>query len=346
MKYKMLGRTGLFVSEMCLVTMTFGQSEGRYAAASGVMQEDADEIIKHAFAEGVNFIDTANVYAGGQSEEIVGQSIKNLGLKRDELVLATKMGHATGGGPNDGGNSRHHIVAQVKQSLKRLGTYYIDLYQLHGLDPATPMDETIRALDDLVQQGLVRYTGVSNWAAWQIQKALGISAQQGKASFESVQSYYSLAGRDIEREILPMLDSENLGLLVFSPLAGGYLSGKYKNGDGDGRRATIQFPPVDEAKSAPVLVILEQIAKEHNTTMAAISLAWLTQKKSVTSVIMGVKGIDQLYDNLNAVKIILTEDDIQKLNEASQLPVEYPAWMMAANQPREELLRTGELVKQ
>jgi aryl-alcohol dehydrogenase-like predicted oxidoreductase len=166
MKYKILGRTGLFVSEMCLGTMTFGQSGGKYAAASGVMQNDADSIIRAAFDAGINFIDTADVYASGQSEEIIGRSIKNLGLARNELVISTKMGHATGNGPNQGGNSRYHIMNQVKGSLKRLGIDHIDLYQLHGWDPVTPVDEIIRTLNDLVQQGLVRYIGVSNWAAW------------------------------------------------------------------------------------------------------------------------------------------------------------------------------------
>jgi len=346
MKYKVLGNTGLFVSEMCLGTMTFGQSAGRYAAASGVTQEMADDIIKRGFDAGINFIDTANVYAGGQSEDIVGKSIKTLGLARKDLVISTKMGHATGEGPNDGGNSRYHIMNQVKESLKRLGTDHIDLYQLHGWDAATPIDETIRALDDLVTQGHVRYIGVSNWAAWQIQKALGKAEQFNTVRFESVQAYYSLAGRDLEREILPMLESEKLGLMVFSPLAGGYLSGKYRSGDSEGRRATIQFPPVDEVKSEPILAALEEIAAEHETSMAAITLAWLLQKRSVTSIILGVKHKEQLEDNLKAANVTLSEDDITTLNNSSQLTPEYPGWMMGSSAAREHLLHTGELTKQ
>jgi aryl-alcohol dehydrogenase-like predicted oxidoreductase len=346
MKYKVLGKTGLFVSEMCLGTMTFGQSAGRYAAASGVTQEMADEIIRLGFDAGINFIDTADVYAGGQSEEIIGKSIKNLGLARKDLVISTKMGHATGEGPNDGGSSRYHIMNQVKESLKRLGTDHIDLYQLHGWDAATPLDETIRALDDLVTQGYVRYLGLSNWAAWQIQKALGSAERLNTVRFESVQAYYSLAGRELEREILPMLESEKLGLMVFSPLAGGYLSGKYRGGDQNGRRATIQFPPVNEAKGKPILAVLEKVAAEHNTTMAAASLAWLIHKRSVTSVIIGVKHKEQLLDNLKATDVKLSDNDIEKLNEASELPQEYPGWMMRSGFPREHLLQTGELIKQ
>ena len=345
MKYKILGKTGLFVSEMCLGTMTFGQSGGIYAAASGVLQEDADAIVKRSIDAGINFIDTANVYAGGQSEEIIGRSIKNLGIARKDLVIATKMGHATGDGPNDGGSSRYHIKNQVKESLKRLGTDHIDLYQLHGWDAATPLEETIRAMDDLVKEGNVRYIGVSNWAAWQIQKALGTADRLNSTRFESVQAYYSLAGRDIEREILPMLESEHLGLLVFSPLAGGYLSGKYRHGAENGRRNTIQFPPVDEGKSKPIVNLLAQIAEEHHSSIAAIALAWLTQKRSVTSVILGIKRIDQLEDNLNAAQITLSADDIQKLDEASKLAVEYPGWMMQSGSSREVLLETGELTK-
>jgi len=346
MKYKILGKTGLFVSEMCLGTMTFGQSGGIYAAASGVMQEDADVIVKRCIDAGINFIDTANVYAGGQSEEIIGRSIKNLGISRKDLVIATKMGHATGEGPNEGGSSRYHIMNQVKASLKRLGTDHIDLYQLHGWDAATPLEETIRAMDDLIKEGYVRYVGVSNWAAWQIQKALGIADRLNTSRFESVQAYYSLAGRELEREILPMLESEKLGLLVFSPLAGGYLSGKYRNGSENGRRNTIQFPPVDEQKGEPILSAMEEIAKEHSTTLAAIALAWLIQKRSVTSVILGIKCIDQLEDNLNAGKIILSEDNIRKLDDASKLSVEYPGWMMQSGSAREILLETGVLTKQ
>ncbi|MCF0057180.1 aldo/keto reductase [Dyadobacter sp. CY356] len=344
MKYNMLGRTGLFVSQMCLGTMTFGQSGGKYAAASGVMQDDADSIIRSAIDAGINFIDTADVYAGGQSEEIIGRAIKNLGLARNELVLSTKMGHATGVGPNQGGNSRYHIMNQVKESLRRLGTDHIDLYQLHGWDPVTPVEETIRALNDLVQQGFVRYVGVSNWAAWQIQKAVGSAEQMNAVRFESVQAYYSLVGRDLEREILPMIESEQLGLMIFSPLAGGYLTGKYWNTVNEGRRTTIQFPPVDPIKGEPILYALAGIADELQTSLSAISLAWLLSKRIVSSVILGVKGLEQLKENLAATDITLSDEHIQKLDEASRLSPEYPAWMMAGSAAREQLLKTGNLV--
>ncbi len=241
MRYNLLGNSGLFVSEMCLGTMVFGPSTGRYAGAGDVQQDEVDRIVRRAFDAGINFVDTANVYSGGHSEEMIGRSLKNLGIARHQVVIATKVEHATGSGPNDGGASRYHLIDQLKTSLKRLGTDHIDLYQLHGWDPATPLEETIRALDDLVRQGHVRYVGVSNWAAWQISKALGVAERVSAVPFQSVQAYYSLAARELEREIVPMLQAERLGLLVYSPLAGGYLSGKYRDGS-KGRRSIIPFP--------------------------------------------------------------------------------------------------------
>ncbi|MDB5614123.1 MAG: oxidoreductase [Devosia sp.] len=273
MRYNTLGQTGLFVSQLCLGTMTFGVNPGRYAEAGGLLQADADAIVRRAVDAGINFIDTANVYGGGGgSEEITGQALKNLGIARHDIVFATKVEGTMGPGPNDGGASRYHIMDQVKASLKRLGTDHIDLYQLHGLDPATPVEEMVRALDDLVRQGHVRYVGVSNWAAWQIVEALGVAERINASRFQSVQSYYSLVGRDIEREIVPMLDAKQLGLMVWSPLAGGYLSGKYRD-SAEGRRKTIAFPPIDEARGEKILPVLEAIATAHSVSMATIALA-------------------------------------------------------------------------
>jgi aryl-alcohol dehydrogenase-like predicted oxidoreductase len=342
MRYNRLGQTGLFVSELCLGTMTFGQASGRYAAASGVGQDAVDAILRTAIDAGINFIDTANVYADGQAEEIVGQSLKTLGIARKDVVLATKFEHATGAGPNDGGGSRVHIVEAVKASLKRLGTDHIDLYQMHGWDPATPVEETLRALDDLVREGLVRYVGVSNWAAWQVATALGISDARGIARFQSYQGYYSLVGHEIEREVTPMLGAHGLGLIVFSPLAGGYLTGKYRDGAAGGRRSTIAFPPVDEDRGADVLAAMDGIAARRDTTHEAIALAWLRQQPAVTSIITGVKSAEQLTANLKAVAVTLSDEEMKALGDAAPLSMEYPGWMLAQGSAgRAALLATG-----
>jgi len=344
LRYNVLGNSGLFVSELCLGTMVFGPSSGRYAGAGDVGQDDVDRIVHRAFDAGINFIDTANVYSGGQSEEIIGRSLKNLGIARDKVVIATKVEHATGPGPNEGGASRYHLMDQLKKSLRRLGTDHVDLYQLHGWDPATPVEETIRALDDLVRQGHVRYVGVSNWAAWQVSKALGVAGRLHAVPFQSVQAYYSLVGRELEREIVPMLQSERLGLLVYSPLAGGYLSGKYRGASKGGRRSIIAFPPVDEVKGAPVLDVMDGIAARHGTSLVAVALAWLLHQRVVTSVILGVKRIDQLEENLKATQVRLSEEDLQTLDAASAVSPEYPAWMFAmADAARVTLLKTGRL---
>ncbi|UIJ45360.1 aldo/keto reductase [Sphingomonas cannabina] len=326
MRYKPLGRTGLFVSELCLGTMTFG-GQGMFARIGDLQQADADALVKASIDAGVNFIDTANVYSEGLSEQITGQAIRNLGLDRDALVIATKVMGPMGAGPNDRGTSRKHILTQARESLKRLGTDYIDLYQIHGWDPAVPIEETLAALDTLVRAGDVRYVGVSNWAAWQIAKALGISERRDLARFQSVQAYYTLAGRDLEREIGPMVASEGLGLMVWSPLAGGFLSGKYRNG-GEGRRAGFAFPPVDGPRGDKVLDAMAPIAEAHGRSMAQIALAWLLQRPEVTSVIVGAKRPDQLADNLAAVDVVLSADEVAALDAASALPPEYPGWMI------------------
>ncbi len=334
MRYNKLGSTGLFVSELCHGTMTFGHGEGMWAKIGAVGQDDADKLVGAAIEAGVNFIDTANVYHEGQSEEITGQALKNLNVPRDEIVVATKAYGQMGEGPNGRGNSRYHIMEAVKASLTRLQLDHIDLYQIHGFDPATPIEETMHALDTLVKHGHVRYIGVSNWAAWQIQKALGISETHGLARFESLQAYYTLVGRDLEREIVPMLDSEQIGLMVWSPLAGGYLTGKYsgKNADKDGkengRRADFDFPPVRAKRGDKVIEAMRPIAKDHGVSMAQIALAWLLHQKAVTSVIVGAKKLSQIEDNLGAVKVALTDKQLASLNEVSALPAEYPGWML------------------
>ena len=330
MRYNRLGTTGLFVSELCLGTMTFGSSDV-YAFMGAVQQDDADAILGRALEAGINFIDTADTYSEGNSERITGRALKNLGVKRDEVVVATKVLGETGAGPNQRGSSRAHIIAGAHASLERLQLDYIDLYQLHGFDPATPIEESLGALTDLVRQGLVRYVGVSNWAAWQIAKAVGIAGRDGLAKVASLQAYYTIAGRDVEREIVPMLASEGVGLLVWSPLAGGLLSGKYgreqQTVEGS-RRATFAFPPVAMDRAYDVIDALRALAEQKQATVAQLALAWLLHQPRVTSVILGAKRIEQLNDNLGAVDVTFSADELKTLDEASRLPAEYPGWML------------------
>lgn len=331
MRYNQLGNTGLFVSEICLGTMTFSEA-GSGGAIAGVNQKAADQIVERSLAAGVNFIDTADVYWFGESERLLGQALKNLDVPRKDVVLATKVSRDMGDKPNDRGASRGHIMDSVEASLERLQTNHIDLYQIHATDTVTPIDETLRALDDLISRGLVRYIGVSNWQAWRIAKALGISERRGFAPVETVQAYYSIAGRDIERDIVPLMNEEKLGLMVWSPLAGGLLSGKYgpgAPGNGEGRRASFDFPPVDKDKAWACVAVMREIAEKHGSTVATVALAYVLAKPFVTSVIIGAKRIDQLDQNLAAVTLKLDAGDMQKLDDVSALAQEYPGWMLA-----------------
>ncbi|MDQ0559613.1 aryl-alcohol dehydrogenase-like predicted oxidoreductase [Rhizobium mesoamericanum] len=334
MRYNQLGNTGLFVSEICLGTMTFGAAvEGNiWGSIADVDQRAADQIVERSLAAGVNFIDTADVYSFGESERLLGQALKNLSVPRKDVVIATKVYGVMGDKPNDRGASRGHIMDSVEASLKRLQTDHIDLYQIHATDPVTPIDETLRAFDDLVSRGLVRYIGVSNWQAWRIAKALGVSERRGFARFETVQAYYSIAGRDLERDIVPMMQEERLGLMVWSPLAGGLLSGKYgpgAPGNGEGRRASFDFPPVDKDRAWACVAVMREIAGKHNTSVATVALAYILAKPFVTTVIIGAKRVEQLDQNLAAVNLKLDGDDLQKLDEVSELAPEYPGWMLA-----------------
>jgi aryl-alcohol dehydrogenase-like predicted oxidoreductase len=331
MKYATLGNTGLLVSKLCFGTMTFGDGKGMFKAIGAVGQVGADELVKTSIESGINFFDTADVYAQGESEKILGQSLKNLNIARHQVVIATKVYGRVGPGRNDVGASRGHIMDGVEASLRRLQTDHIDLYQIHGNDSVTPVEETLRALDTLVQQGKVRYIGCSNWQAWKIAKALGICEFKNLARFDTLQAYYSIAGRDLEREIIPLLESEKVGLLVWSPLAGGLLSGKYSRSNqkpADSRRSAFDFPIVDKERTWKILDVMAPIAKAHECSPARVSLAWLLAKPAVTSVIIGAKRHDQLEDNLAAIKLTLTHDELRRLDEVSALPPEYPGWMM------------------
>jgi aryl-alcohol dehydrogenase-like predicted oxidoreductase len=280
----------------------------------------------------VNFIDTADVYSFGASEKLTGQALKNLGIERRDVVIATKVYSEMGPGPNDRGASRGHIMDGVKRSLERLQTDYIDLYQIHANDPVTPIDETLRALDDLVSQGLVRYIGISNWMAWKIAKALGIAEAKGYARFDTLQAYYSIAGRDLERELVPLINEEKLGLMVWSPLAGGLLSGKFgpeAEKQEDARRTSFDFPPVNLERAWACVEAMREIGRAHGgASVARIALAWLLAKPYVTSVIIGAKSISQLDDNLAAVEVTLSDGELAYLDSVSVLPPEYPGWML------------------
>jgi len=331
MRYNQLGRTGLFVSELCLGTMTFGGNDGIWQHIGDLQQADAERLIGRALDAGINFIDTADVYANGVAEQMTGQALKKLKVSRDSVVVATKVFGQTGESVNARGASRLHIMDGIKASLKRMQLDHIDLYQIHGFDPATPIEETVRALDTLVQHGHVRYVGVSNWAAWQIVKALGIAERLGCARFESLQAYYTVAGRDLERELVPMLKSEGLGLMVWSPLAGGLLSGKYtreQHGEQDSRRNKFDFPPVDRARAYTCVDAMRVMANARSVSVAQIALAWLLHQRAVTTVIVGAKKIEQLDDNIAATKVELTAEELAQLDELSKLPAEYPGWML------------------
>jgi aryl-alcohol dehydrogenase-like predicted oxidoreductase len=335
LRFRTLGESGLFVSELCLGTMTFGGDGDIWGLIGQLQQEEADALVRTALDAGINFIDTANIYGHGGSERIVGQSLQNLAVRREDVVLATKVLGPMGEGPNARGASRGHILSECKASLERLQTDYIDLYQIHGFDPATPIEETLEALNTLVQHGHVRYVGLSNWAAWQVMKAIGITRARNLCPILSLQAYYSLVGRDLEREIIPMLQSEKVGLMVWSPLAGGYLSGKYEGPDAseENRRAKFDFPPVDRTRGTAVIAKMRDIAAGKQidggpVSVAQITLAWLLHQKAVTSVIIGAKRADQLQDNIRAARVRLSDDELTALDEVSRLPEEYPGWMM------------------
>jgi len=338
MRYNRFGRTGLVVSELCLGAMTFGNKP------SGFFQHDLDqsgstELVRQALDGGVNFIDTANLYTAGQSEEFVGGALKSLGIARDQIVVATKGMGPMGEGPNDAGSSRYHLLHQVDASLARLGLDHVDLYQIHGWDPHCGMEETLRALEDIVRSGRARYVGVSNWAAWQVAKALGIAERRGWDKFVSLQAFYTVANRELEREIVPMLESEGLGLMVWSPLAGGLLTGKYARGEGDetqgeGRRAKLDFPRVDKALAFDLVEAMRPMAESRGVAISAIAIAWLLHQSAVSTVIVGARRSDQLADNLAASDVELTAAELARLDALGTPEPEYPHWAIASQNTR------------
>jgi aryl-alcohol dehydrogenase-like predicted oxidoreductase len=339
MKYNFLGNTGLVVSEICFGTMTFG-GKGYWEAIGKMQQRQVNELMKTVADSGINFIDTANVYSFGESEKLLGQSLIDLGLNRSELVIATKVRGRMGEGKNDVGLSRYHIFQSVDESLKRLQMDHIDILYVHGVDPKTPVEETMRALNDIVLTGKVRYIAVCNWPAWMVMKGLGIAQKHGWNKFAGLQYYYSLAGRDIEREVLPLAADQNLGVMPWSPLAGGFLSGKYTRNiekAGDSRRDSFDFPPVNKERAFDIIDVITEVGKQYHVSAAQIALAWVRQQKGVTSTIIGAKSPDQLNDNIKSTELTLSESDLKKIDEVSALPREYPGWMVERQSADREL---------
>jgi aryl-alcohol dehydrogenase-like predicted oxidoreductase len=330
MKYNQLGKTGVLVSEICFGTMTFG-GKGYWKSIGEQVQEEATQLVKTALDKGINFIDTANVYSEGLSETLLGTALKDLGVNRQHVVLATKVRGRMGEGANQVGLSRLHIADSVNDSLQRLGTDHIDLLYIHGVDQLTPLEETMRGLEDAVRMGKVRYLGISNHAAWMVMKANGLADKMGWTKFVALQNFYSVASRDVEREIVPLALSEGMALMPWSPLAGGFLSGKFSRSvdkAGDSRRDAFDFPPINKEKAYDIIDLMLAIGKDHQVSAARVALAWLLKKPGVTSIIIGAKKHDQLIDNIACTELELSESEFNQIESISSLVTEYPAWMI------------------
>src|ERR687898_594671 len=329
MEYRRLGHSGLYVSSLTLGTMTFG-GRGGFSKVGDTGVAGAKRQIDMCLDAGVNLFDTANIYSGGESEAILGEAISG---RRDDLLLATKVRMSVGKGPNDTGLSRHHIIRQCEESLRRLGTDYVDLYQVHEWDGLTPLEETLEALDTLVRSGKVRYVGSSNYSGWQLMKALGISERLGLQRYVSQQIYYSLEARDAEYELVPLALDQECAILVWSPLAGGLLSGKYRRDRdaSEGRHVSgWDEPPVrDPDKLYDTIDVLVEIADGHGVPAAQVALAWLLGRPGVASVIVGARTDEQLADNLKAAELELAEEERRRLDGVSALPLIYPFWHQA-----------------
>ena len=330
MYYNILGKTGVLVSELCLGAMTFG-GKGFWTAIGKLPQEEVTNLVKIALENGINFIDTANVYSEGQSEILLGKALNDLKINRQDVFIATKVRGRTGPGANQVGLSKLHIRYSVDESLQRMGLDHIDLLYIHGVDPVTELEETMRGLEEVVLSGKVRYLGISNHPAWMVVKANNYADKMGWNRFVALQNYYSIAGRDIEREIVPMALAENLGIMPWSPLAGGFLSGKFNREilkAGNSRRDEFDFPPVNKEKAYAIIEVMQEVAKTHEASVARVALAWMLRKKGVTSIIIGAKKEEQLRDNIAATTLILSADEMSRLDAVSELSKEYPGWMV------------------
>lgn len=331
MKYNLLGNTGLLVSELCFGTMTFGGKGGFWDLIGRQQKEEVNALIKAVVDAGINFIDTANIYSYGESESLLGNSLKEVGISRNELVLATKVRGRMSAGQNDVGLSRYHIFHSVDESLKRLQVDHVDLLYVHGVDLLTPVEETMRALNDIVNTGKVRYIGICNWPAWMVMKAQGLTIQHGWHKLVGLQYYFSIAGRDVEREIAPLALDQKLSIMPWSPLAGGFLSGKYTrntSAEEGSRRTNFDFPPVNKEKAYDIIDVMAQVGQRHRVSVAQVALAWVRHQPFVTSTIIGAKNVAQLQDNIESTKLLLDENDLSELNKVSELSKEYPGWMV------------------
>lgn len=333
MKYNYVGETGLMVSELCLGTMTFGgQDAGMWSSIGKLQQQEVNELMGAAWQAGINFIDTANIYSFGQSEMLLGQSLKDLQIARDEVVIASKVLGRMNDKPNSAGLSRYHIFNSVEASLKRLQLDYIDILYVHGTDPKTSVEQVVQSLNDIVLSGKVRYIAICNWPAWLVAKAQSFAKHNGLQQFMGLQYYYSAVSRDIEHEVVPMAQDHRLAIFPWSPLSGGFLSGKFtreKASTGGARRESFDFPPIDKAKAYDLVDVMREIATQHNATVAQVALAWVRQQPAVTSTIIGAKTVAQLHDNIASVNVQLSAEDLKKIDQTSPLPLQYPGWMVA-----------------
>ena len=346
MKYKNLGNTGLYVSQFCFGAMTFSeQNQTEYSWLGNEGQESANRMVETCLDAGINFFDTANAYSLGTSERMLGKALKG---KRDDVIIATKVYLPMSNDINRMGNSRFSIMREVEDSLERLGTDRIDLYQIHQWDSTTPIEETLRALDDCVRQGKVRYIGLSNAADWQIAKPDGVALRLGTERFCSMQAHYSLVGRDLEWDILPAVKDLGMGTMIYSPLAGGYLTGKYTGGNATkGRRNEYSFPPVDIEQGDKVVSVLMEISEAHGRTPSQVALSWLLHQDGVTSVIIGARKQYQLEDNLAAIDLKLSDDELKRLNDVSSRAPIYPHYIpsMARGVDMDEVLQASDNLK-
>jgi len=331
MKYNLLGDTGVLVSELCFGTMTFG-GKGMWENIGRQQQDEANDLLKIAVDAGINFIDTANVYSFGQSEQLLGEGLRKQGISRNDLFIATKVRGKMGEGVNQQGLSRYHIMQSVDESLQRLQMDHIDLLYVHGVDFATSVEQQVHALHDVVSSGKVRYVGVCNWPAWMVMKALGIAKQRGWHHFAAMQYFYSAANRDAERDLLPLASDQELAFMPWSPLAGGFMSGKFtrdeQNTGGQSRRDNFDFPIIDKEKAYDIIDVLLETGKNREVSAAEVALAWVRQQKGVTSTIIGAKNADQLHSNIHSTTLELTSEELQQLNAVSEPPSSYPNWMV------------------
>ncbi|MFB9864569.1 aldo/keto reductase [Rufibacter immobilis] len=334
MNYNFLSDTGVLVSELCLGAMTFGGGDnaGMWSQIGKLQQDEVNSLLRTAADAGINFIDTANVYSFGQSEQLLGEGLKQVGLNRNDLFIATKVRGKMGEGVNQQGLSRYHVFQSVEESLKRLQMDHIDLLYVHGVDEAMSIEQVVHTLHDVVMSGKVRYVGVCNWPAWMVMKAIGIARQHGWHQFKAMQYFYTPANRDSERDLLPLALDQNLAFMPWSPLAGGFLSGKFTRDQtstgGASRRDTFDFPIIDKEKAYDIIDVLLQLGEKHGVSAAEITLAWVRQQRGVTSTIIGAKKPEQLTSNIHSTTVYLAPDEIAQINSASQHEPGYPNWMV------------------